>query len=80
MSDVATLLTAIAALITGVGSSVAGIITAVRRSPREREAAAEKAVDELLSAAADGQLDDDELENLKRLSQQRQQRKEVDGK
>lgn len=79
MSDLATLLTAIAALVTGVGSSVAGIITATRRSPREREAAAEKAVDELLSAAADGELDDDELESLKRLSQKRQRRREVDG-
>lgn len=80
MSDLATLLTAIAAIITGVGSSIAGVITAVRRtSPRERVAAAEEVVEELLAAAADGKLTEDEMAKLKRLSRNRKHRREVEG-
>ena len=77
MGDWATLLTALAAVITGVGSSVAGVITALRRtSPRERERAAKEVVDELLDAAADGVLTDEEIRRLRQVRDD-QHRKEL---
>lgn len=79
MGDLATLLTALAAVITGVGSSVAGVITALRRtSPRERARAAKEIVDELLDDADDGALSDDEIARLRQVHRD-QRRKELDG-
>lgn len=72
MGDWATLLTALAAVITGVGSSVAGVITALRRtSPRERERAAKEVLEELLDAAADGELSDAEIDRLRHIRDDR---------
>lgn len=67
MGDLATLLTAIAALVTSIGASVAGLISALRTSRRERPAAAREAVKELLdSAASDGVITKAELARLQR--------------
>lgn len=44
MSDVASLLLAIAAVISALGGSVAGVIAAIRNNQRQRHSAAENAV------------------------------------
>lgn len=64
MSELATLLTALAGLITAVGGSVALVWTTVRTSNRERPAAARGAAEELAAAAADGQLTAEEIDQV----------------
>lgn len=46
MNDLATLLTAVATLVTAVGGSIGVVVTAIRSGHRQARAAAEKAVDE----------------------------------
>ena len=66
MSDLATLLGAIASLVTALGGASAGIILALRTSRKERPAAAEQAAELLLEAAADGEISPDELAQLRK--------------
>ena len=66
MSDLATLLGAIASLVTALGGASAGIILALRTSRKERPAAAEQAAELLLDAAADGEISPDELAQLRK--------------
>lgn len=61
MGDAATLLTAIAAVITALGTALAVNITAIRSSRKERPRAARKALELLAAAAVDGELDPDEI-------------------
>jgi tellurite resistance protein len=66
VGDVATLLTAIASLVTALGGAVALVISAVRTSRRERAGAAEEVAAEILAAAADGELSPEELREIRR--------------
>ena len=61
MSDFATLLYAIAALVGALGSAVAVVINAVRSSRRERPVAAQRALKHLAEATADGDLTSEEV-------------------
>lgn len=82
MGDLATLLGAIGTMFTGVTSSVALVVTWLRSSRRERKDAAtdaaDRAVEEMLTAVADGQITVDELAKLRELHAKRH-RKEVEG-
>lgn len=62
MGDLATLLTAVAGLITAGGSVFALVWTTVRTSRRERPAAARGTAEELAAAAADGDLTPEEID------------------
>jgi hypothetical protein len=62
VGDVATLLTAIAGLVTTLGGTFALVWTTVHRSNRERPAAARGVAEELAAAAADGELTADEID------------------
>lgn len=64
MSEVATLLTAIAGLLTAGGGAFALVWTTVRTSRRERPAAARGAAEELAAAAADGELTAEEIDQV----------------
>lgn len=61
MSDLASLVLAIATLVGALGTATAGVITALRSSPRERSQAARGAVGKLAEAAQDGEITADEL-------------------
>lgn len=80
MGDLATLLTAIGSVITALAGAAGIVITAARTSRRERSDAAEEAAEDVLKAIADGEFDEDELEELRRrLRQQgRRHHREVD--
>lgn len=69
MGELATLISALATLVTAIGGAVAIVVTAVRTSKRERETTATNAatdvVDEILSAAADGEITTAELEEIR---------------
>ena len=64
MGDLATLLTALAGLITSAGGVFALVYTTVRTSRRERPAAARGAAEELAAAAADGDLTSEEIDDV----------------
>lgn len=62
MGDLALLLGAIAAVITAIGTTAVGLITALRASPRERKSAARGALHKLAEAAKDGVITPEELQ------------------
>ncbi|PWW50273.1 hypothetical protein [Actinokineospora spheciospongiae] len=66
MDDIAALLVAIGGLLTAGASAFVLVWTTVRTSRREREQAAPTVVRDLVDAAADGQLDPEELEAIAR--------------
>mgnify|MGYP001107133560 CR=1 FL=1 len=66
MSDLATLLTAIGGLVTSLCGGAALLISAVRSSRRERPQAARSVADQLIEAAADGELTPDEIQGILR--------------
>lgn len=61
MSDLALLLGAIATVITALGAATAGVITALRNSPRERKQAARDVLTRLAEAAKDGSITQEEF-------------------
>lgn len=61
MSDLASLITSIAALVGALGSAVAVVINAVRSSRRERPVAATRALKHLAEATSDGDLTSEEV-------------------
>ncbi len=65
MSDLAQLLVAIGGMVAAILGGVAGLVTAIRTSGRERPAAAAKGVtrvaEQLAKAAEDGQITPEEL-------------------
>jgi hypothetical protein len=65
VSDLATLLSSIAAVITAIGGTTTGIIYALRTSRRERPRAAQRAAELLLKAAEDGRISDHELATMR---------------
>ncbi|MCP3805367.1 hypothetical protein NLX83_39485 [Allokutzneria sp. A3M-2-11 16] len=69
MGELATLLSAVAALVTAIGGAVAIVVTAIRTSRRERKNTATDVVDELLAAAADGEITTAELEEIRKRMQ-----------
>lgn len=89
VGDLATLLGGIGSLLGGLTSSVALAIGFFRISQRERgraaESAAERAMDELLDAVADGQVTAEELEQVRRTlrheegGERREHRPEAEG-
>jgi lantibiotic modifying enzyme len=64
VSDVATLITAIAGLVTSLTGLVGAIVVLVRVSKRERRKAAREVVAGLAEAAADGVITADELQKI----------------
>lgn len=64
MSELATLLTALAGFCTAAGGAFALVWTTVRTSKRERPAAARGAAEELAAAAADGELTAEEIDQV----------------
>ncbi|GAA0638329.1 hypothetical protein GCM10010174_70230 [Kutzneria viridogrisea] len=62
MGDVATLLGAIASLVTALGGAVAAVLLALRTSRRERTDAAKEVAAEIL----DGDYTEDELRQIRR--------------
>lgn len=56
-----TIILAIATLIGAIGTAAAGVITALRASPRERDRAARGALEKLREATQDGDLTADEV-------------------
>lgn len=64
MSDVATLITAIAGLVTALTGFVGAVIVLIRVSKRERRQAARGVAAKLAEAAGDGQITVDELQKI----------------
>ncbi|ATE56136.1 hypothetical protein LV78_006582 [Actinosynnema pretiosum] len=61
MQDLATLLTAIAGLVTALGGAFALVVSTLRVSRRERPAAARRVAEALAKAADDGEITADKL-------------------
>lgn len=64
MSDIASLLTAIAGLITALCGGIALVVTAFRTSRRERPRAARRLAEQLAEAAEDGVITTEELRKI----------------
>lgn len=64
MGDIALVLGGVAAVITALGTAIAAVITALRASPRERQRAARGALDRLAAVAADGEITQEELQEV----------------
>lgn len=62
MSDLAALLTAIAAVISAAGGFVIGVLALVRGSPRERQQAAQGALERLAGKSKGDDGDEDEAQ------------------
>lgn len=60
MNDIAALLTAIGGLITAGSGAFVLVFTTIRGSRKERQTAAERAVERLVAVTEDGELTDEE--------------------
>ncbi|WP_326565066.1 hypothetical protein VSH64_24810 [Amycolatopsis rhabdoformis] len=78
MSDLASLLPGIAAVITSIGGIVVSVYAINRGSKRERRRTAEKVIDRVLGNDEDDDEDDDRSEAIAELLEELRKRREGD--